>query len=411
MIYYFSGTGNSKWIAEQIAQRTKDSAASIPEIMKTLEQDITVPDNEVVGIVFPVYGWAPPAAVTEFLEHVHVSPKAFTFAVCTCGGDAGKTMQDLFRVFQFKSAYSITMPNNYIRLFDMDSPELVREKTGIALQRLPRIAADITARRSVHDVHEGSLASLKTNFINPVFQALMMHSSCFSADNSCTGCGICVQSCPFGTIRLSGSRPVWKGRCQQCMSCISRCPVQAIQCGQATRGRGRYVFAENSGSAAVTAAADHTHTDIPGTRVIMPDSEPEEEMDIKHTAVPAEGGMELIKAADIKTLANPRVLSRQLIWPENSASTRITMTEVHLRPGASQPRHSHPAAEQIWYALKGKGFLLLADNTEKPFEAGDVVRFAEGEIHGLLNDGSEEFVYISVTSPPVNFSHSYKGNS
>ncbi|MDD6060391.1 MAG: cupin domain-containing protein [Ruminococcus sp.] len=51
----------------------------------------------------------------------------------------------------------------------------------------------------------------------------------------------------------------------------------------------------------------------------------------------------------------------------------------------------------IWYAVKGRGVLLLADNKEKLFEAGDVVRFGDGDIHGLHNDSDEEFIYISVT--------------
>lgn len=50
----------------------------------------------------------------------------------------------------------------------------------------------------------------------------------------------------------------------------------------------------------------------------------------------------------------------------------------------------------------------IAGNAEKEFAAGDVARFSDKEIHGLLNDGDEEFVYISVTAPPINFGYAYK---
>lgn len=53
----------------------------------------------------------------------------------------------------------------------------------------------------------------------------------------------------------------------------------------------------------------------------------------------------------------------------------MTITEVHLEIGACQPRHTHDASEQIWYATKGTGKLLLADEQEKVFTVGDVVRF------------------------------------
>ena len=114
---------------------------------------------------------------------------------------------------------------------------------------------------------------------------------------------------------------------------------------------------------------------------------------------------------NIKNLSNPGVISRQILNPENSKGERVTITEVHLEPSAIQPRHTHEASEQIWYAVKGKGILLLADDEEKDFLAGDVARFAEGDVHGLRNDSNEEFIYISVTSPPINFGYAYKNKS
>lgn len=121
--------------------------------------------------------------------------------------------------------------------------------------------------------------------------------------------------------------------------------------------------------------------------------------------------MEFIKKENIVELLNPGVCSRQLLNPENSASERVTITEVHLEPNAEQPRHTHEFSEQIWYAVKGTGTLLLADNKEMAFNVGDVVRFADKEVHGLKNNGESEFVYISVTSPPINFGYAYKDKS
>ena len=117
--------------------------------------------------------------------------------------------------------------------------------------------------------------------------------------------------------------------------------------------------------------------------------------------------MEFFASDDIVALSNPGVVSRQLIWPKGSPDARATITEVHLEPGASQPRHTHASSEQIWYALAGSGTLLLADGVEQPFAAGDVVRFADGDVHGLRN-GAEEFVYLSVTTPPIDFAGAYR---
>lgn len=118
--------------------------------------------------------------------------------------------------------------------------------------------------------------------------------------------------------------------------------------------------------------------------------------------------MEFIKKDEIKVLSNPGVESAQLLNPENSSSERVTITRVRVAPGAEQPRHKHDSSEQIWVAVAGSGVLLLADGKEEVFSSGDVVRFADGDIHGLKNESQEVFEYISVTSPPINFGYAYR---
>lgn len=118
--------------------------------------------------------------------------------------------------------------------------------------------------------------------------------------------------------------------------------------------------------------------------------------------------MEFINSNSIVELSNPGVVSRQLLNLDNSSSKRVTITEVHLEVGASQPIHTHDASEQIWYAVKGTGKLLLGNDEEKEFVVGDVVRFADRDVHGLKNDGNEEFIYVCVTAPPINFDYAYK---
>jgi len=51
--------------------------------------------------------------------------------------------------------------------------------------------------------------------------------------------------------------------------------------------------------------------------------------------------------------------------------------------------------------------LLLSDGGEQPFSAGELVRFADGDIHGFQNTSAVPFEYISVTSPPINFNYAY----
>jgi quercetin dioxygenase-like cupin family protein len=117
--------------------------------------------------------------------------------------------------------------------------------------------------------------------------------------------------------------------------------------------------------------------------------------------------MEFIRRDDVKVFANSGVASHQLLFPENSNSARVTITRVVLQLGAVNPRHRHATSEQIWVALSGSGRLLLADDLSAPFVAGDIVRFEDGEMHGLDNTGSSPFEYLSITAPPLNFRAAY----
>ena len=118
--------------------------------------------------------------------------------------------------------------------------------------------------------------------------------------------------------------------------------------------------------------------------------------------------MELIRAEAITQLTNSGVTSRQLLFPENSRSARVTITRVTVQPGARNPPHRHIESEQVWVALRGNAQLLLEGGSVLPFTQGDVVRFEDGELHGLENSGSSEFEYLSVTSPPANFRAAYE---
>jgi quercetin dioxygenase-like cupin family protein len=125
-------------------------------------------------------------------------------------------------------------------------------------------------------------------------------------------------------------------------------------------------------------------------------------------SVMTEAMMELIRAADMSQFSNSGVTSRQLLFPENSRSERITITRVTVQPGAKNPPHRHANSEQVWVALRGNGELLLEGGKATPFAEGDVVRFEDGDLHGFENTSVSDFEYLSVTAPPANFRAAYE---
>lgn len=71
MIFYFSGTGNSAWVARQLAEGQNEELLSIAmEIDRNKAYKLK--EGEKVGFVFPVYAWAVPAIVLRFYSSAKV---------------------------------------------------------------------------------------------------------------------------------------------------------------------------------------------------------------------------------------------------------------------------------------------------------------------------------------------------
>ena len=246
MIYYFSGTGNSKWVAEQIAQQIGDVAQSIPSLIADGPYAVHAGAGERVGLVFPVYAWGAPTIVEQFCKSIQIDPTAYAYAICTCGDEAGKSMQRLKGMFAWQAAWSLAMPNNYVVGFEVDQPEQAISKVNAAREKLPQIAEAILAHDSVFDVHEGPSAKMKTAIVRPMFNLFAKRTSPFFATETCNACGLCAHICPIGAIHMESGRPVWvKKHCTQCLGCINRCPKRAIQYGNGTQNRGRYYFRDS----------------------------------------------------------------------------------------------------------------------------------------------------------------------
>ena len=238
MIYYFSGTGNSKWVAKQLALKTGDIAVNMVECSV-----VSSINNQTIGIVFPIYAWGVPEPVLEFLKKL-VGKSAYTFGVCTCGADAGNAMDKLSNIIPLNSKYSVAMPSNYIMGADVESDEIIVSKIAKAKEKLDAIAEQVLARQSVDDVNKGNLPWIKSNLANFGFNKFARSTKPFNVTDSCTACGQCAKNCPVNTIRIIDGKPHWSKKCYQCTACINCCPVKAIEYGKATFARSRYQFKE-----------------------------------------------------------------------------------------------------------------------------------------------------------------------
>ncbi len=250
MIFYFSGTGNSFYAAQKIAETSGDSVYCIPDEMKRKDKKLEyfLEAGESVGFVYPVYAWAPPFMVIEFIRRLSLPnyKDHFIYSVATCSQNIGNTMGVLKKEMRKKgmtlhSGFSLIMPNNYIILNDVDTENIEKKKLVEADERIGYIINSIQKQsRGVFDVTKGTFPALLTTVINPVFNKFGMKPDKFYATAACTACGLCEKVCPVDNIKVI-NRPVFGSICTQCMACIQRCPEAAIQYGKTTVNKGRYI--------------------------------------------------------------------------------------------------------------------------------------------------------------------------
>ncbi|MBQ0070225.1 MAG: EFR1 family ferrodoxin [Bacteroidales bacterium] len=250
MIFWFSGTGNSLWVARQLAASLNDTLVDIARASLDGTTEWTLKPGESVGFVFPTHSWGPPPLVCKYAKEMHLNgytSTTHTWMVTTCGDDIGLTPEILQKALgdiKLNAAYSVQMPNTYICLPGFDVDDFTTEKTKLiaARARVEKVALSIAERRNVTDVVRGSMAWFKSRIIRPGFVRSAMNDSAFKVDaDACSKCGLCAKQCPVGNIAIDADgHPQWQGDCTMCLGCLHKCPKTAINYGNITKKKGRY---------------------------------------------------------------------------------------------------------------------------------------------------------------------------
>ena len=286
LIFWHSGTGNSRYVAQRIngefSQWCQSELISVGDCIKKQKYSFRLSAGDSVGFVFPTYFWGVPSIISDFIQKLELegaSASIFIYLVLTCGGSTGmcdRMMSKLLarKGYKLNVAFSVTMPDTYCILLDLMNPkdqiEPILKGSMERIEKLLPALKDLAVNRSYDEnskypiteykgeylIDRGSHPSGKTSLMYPLYK-YGRSTSPFHAEDNCIGCGKCAEVCPTGVISMmemktEGSektfkRPVWKqGKCAQCLACLHSCPVEAVQYGKKTKGRSRYLFPVNN---------------------------------------------------------------------------------------------------------------------------------------------------------------------
>ena len=244
MIIYFSGTGNSRFVAERLAELTKDELCDVKSYTREGKGAVfTKPGNYV--FVAPVYVSAPALVFLDFIRKSSFPDNVHAYFVMVCASYMGGSPAYCRKLasekgFAYLGTAMVSMPQNYLIYWKTFGAEENREKIRQAQSAIERIAGCIQAGTELPAVEMKAWEYLSAEMILGMYYKFFMKADAFRATEACIGCGRCAAVCPLANIELKDGRPVWGKNCTHCMGCINLCPKQAIEYGKKTGGKFRY---------------------------------------------------------------------------------------------------------------------------------------------------------------------------
>jgi len=145
IVFYFSGTGNSLKVAEDIAKEVQDCEVISMGSSKYYELQS---GYETIGFVYPTYYRGEPKKVHEFIMNLNLKNNLGTYyyAVTTCGKYEGNALIHIKQLLKRKKvtlhyAKKINMFSNYVIAYDMR--DTVEEETKQSQKDLEQIIQSI----------------------------------------------------------------------------------------------------------------------------------------------------------------------------------------------------------------------------------------------------------------------------
>lgn len=237
LIIYFSGTGNTKYIAEVINKEL--TMNNHQTSIYSMEDNPNIPNDSydflVLGV--PKYCEYLPMFFVDYIKKAipKNSTPTKTLLFCTAGGNLKTGYKALEDILNEKNHFiviskSLRMPNNYFigGIFKPKSEEknnkYIETSTKIAKELAQDFINENYHKESIGKFRERLLKSLAVKFKEQVSKT----AENFTISQSCTKCELCVKNCPTNNISLVNDTINFHNKCISCLRCINICPFNSI---------------------------------------------------------------------------------------------------------------------------------------------------------------------------------------
>lgn len=249
MILYYSATGNTKFIATELAKKLDDQCIDLLGRIKKNDYSELHSDNPFI-VCAPVYICEMPRFMSDYLKNVELTGNKAVYFIANSAGYAGITgwlAKKLFKKkgMEFMGCSELIMPRNYyISHYPQLTEDEIKSRIFKSFDKIDDIANSIQNCEKLKSRYVFLFEKLITLPFNPIWYKHKMKTEDFFASDKCIGCGKCEEVCPLNNITLKDDKPTWGTTCAHCMGCIGNCPTSAIEYGEITREKGKYNFEE-----------------------------------------------------------------------------------------------------------------------------------------------------------------------
>lgn len=237
-IHYFTGTGNTKYIANLFAESFLQHGYSIED--KSMEEGFFLSgEAEYLVIGFPkFYGYVPlfyMDFIKENLPYVKQKRKPKVILFCTQAATTKTSFEKFVGIFETYGyevvwAETFSLGNNYMikeRSKETPKEELYRRIEAVQ-KRVPVVVEKILSGITFLEeaAPEKALKAIQSaRQISHIAHQLMKP---FAIRDICTNCMDCVKFCPTGSILKQNERFIFTSTCMMCVRCVNICPVNAF---------------------------------------------------------------------------------------------------------------------------------------------------------------------------------------
>lgn len=234
-VVFFSGTGNTKYIAKLFKERFKEENVNI-ELIDIQKENSIKKDYDFYIIGSPIHVEKSPKILMDWISKNVPTSNKKCITYYTLADDGHKEYRvDLAKIMKEKGYdviinTSIKMPNNYYHvIFKRDSDEVIKEALEEAPSKVDKIVKDFLAENRSEIAYNKQSKSMKLVYDMFLIYAKKYAKRKFSVDkDKCINCKICENECPTKNILMNDINITFYNKCIGCEKCIHRCPTNAI---------------------------------------------------------------------------------------------------------------------------------------------------------------------------------------